>query len=188
MLEEIIRAIDTPGVYIMMIVFGLVFVPYYIKIVHRQVTNPQEYHMMSFEKSLIIGFIIIAGLVLIGLLLLSMLVTSLTYAMIIPYGKDAPWNPSWPVALEPFRQQTNVWGVGHGIQETVFDVTFSDRAQFEKAWPAILKLKSPGAPLILDKAPSYHDVSGATMGPGVRVLWPSGTSADTRLCIWAMRN
>lgn len=111
---------------------------------------------------------------LIGLLLLSMLVTSLTYAMIIPYGKDTPWNPTWPAALEPFRQQTNVWGVGHGIQETVFDVTFSDRAQFEKAWPAILKLKSPGAPLILDKAPSYHDVSGATMGPGVRVLWPSG--------------
>ncbi|UCD50541.1 MAG: hypothetical protein JSW27_23820 [Phycisphaerales bacterium] len=108
------------------------------------------------------------------LLLLLASSTPFTYAMITIWRNDAPWNPVWPKELEPFRQQIEVRGVGHGIQETVFDVSFSDRAQFEKAWPVILKLKSPGVPLILEKAPSYHDVSGATMGPGVRVLWPSG--------------
>lgn len=66
MLEEIVRALDTPGIYLMMIVFGLVLVPFYLKSVYRQITNPQEYYMMSFEKTLVIGFIIIGALLLIG--------------------------------------------------------------------------------------------------------------------------
>ena len=49
----------------------------------------------------------------------------------------------------------------------MFDISFSDREQFEKAWPVILKLKSKGAPLILEKAPSYYNVSGSKMGAGV---------------------
>jgi hypothetical protein len=64
--EEIVRALDTPGLYIMMIVFGLTIVPFYLKGVYRQVTNPQEYYMMSFERTLLIGFIVIAALLLVG--------------------------------------------------------------------------------------------------------------------------
>ena len=67
MLEQIIETIDTPGVYIMIMVFGLVLVPYYLKSIHSHVTRPQEYYMVSFEKTLLIGFTLIVGLILFGL-------------------------------------------------------------------------------------------------------------------------
>jgi len=84
------------------------------------------------------------------------------------------WPESWPEELEPFRRQAKTVGVAHGIQETVYEIPFARREEFEKAWPQVLKLKSDGAPLILEKSPSTYPVSGSTMRAGVRVLWPSG--------------
>jgi len=54
-----LRLFDNPGTYIMWIVLGLVFVPYYIKSVHSQLKNPQEYYMVSFEKKFWMGLIFI---------------------------------------------------------------------------------------------------------------------------------
>lgn len=59
-----LRLLDSPGTYIMWIVIGLIFVPFYVKNVHNQLKNPQEYYMMSFEKKFWMGLIfIIAWLV-----------------------------------------------------------------------------------------------------------------------------
>jgi len=111
---------------------------------------------------------------LIMVLLLVVLSAQSAFSLVITWRSDSPWNPAWPKQLEPFRRRAKVHGVAHGIQETVFEIPFSDRSQFEKAWPIILKLKSPGAPLILEKAPCRYHVSGSQMGAGIRVLWPSG--------------
>ncbi|NIO19698.1 MAG: hypothetical protein GTN76_02845 [Candidatus Aenigmarchaeota archaeon] len=61
---DFLRLFDSPGTYIMWIVLGLVFVPFYVKSVYFQLKNPQEYYMMSFEKKFWMGLIfIIAWLV-----------------------------------------------------------------------------------------------------------------------------
>lgn len=89
-------------------------------------------------------------------------------------NKGGNWPDSWPRELEPLRSQSTTIDVAHGIQETLYEIPFSSRAEFEKAWPFILKLKSKGAPLVLDKAPSTYSTSGSTLAVGVRILVPSG--------------
>lgn len=66
-LFEYLEFLDNPGVYIMMMVFGLVLVPFYIKSINRHLENPEDYYAMSFEKKLIIGFVIMAFLIIYGL-------------------------------------------------------------------------------------------------------------------------
>jgi hypothetical protein len=84
------------------------------------------------------------------------------------------WPKSWPAELEPFRDRAKTIEVAHGIQETVYEIPFDDRDEFEKAWPAILKLKSDGGVLILEKTPSTDSTSGSTATTGVRILSPPG--------------
>ncbi|HUW56251.1 MAG TPA: hypothetical protein VMZ92_06420 [Planctomycetota bacterium] len=93
-------------------------------------------------------------------------------------GKGGTWPDSWPRELEPYRDRATTVGVAHGIQETVYEIPFDRREEFEKAWPHFLKLKSRGAPLILEKSPSKYHVSGSTMQIGVRVLYPSGGTLE----------
>jgi|GEM_PF-2196661 len=57
---------DTPGTYIMWIVIGMVFVPFYVKSVYAQLKNPQEYYMMSFEKKFWMGLIFIIAWIVFG--------------------------------------------------------------------------------------------------------------------------
>jgi hypothetical protein len=57
---------DSPGTYIMWIVIGLVFVPFYVKGVYTQLKNPQEYYMMSFEKKFWMGLIFITAWIVFG--------------------------------------------------------------------------------------------------------------------------
>ena len=57
------------------------------------------------------------------------------------------------------------------IRETVFDIQFNERENFEKLWPSILSLKSKGAPLILRTGPSTHRRFDPIMN-GVHVLYP----------------
>jgi len=86
------------------------------------------------------------------------------------------WPETWPKELEAYRKQAKTIDVAHGIQETVYEIQFDKREDFEKAWPAILKVKDKGAPLITS-SPSYYDKSGSSSTMGVRILCPaSGTS------------
>ena len=112
--------------------------------------------------------------------LVVLLVVSMTCGVchaVVTTIERGTWPESWPKELEPYRRQAKTVEVAHGIQETVYQVPFDSREEFEKAWPHVLKLKSKGAPLILQKTPSTYHVSGSTMPAGVRILWPSGGTA-----------
>jgi hypothetical protein len=80
------------------------------------------------------------------------------------------WPDTWPSELDVYRDQTTTVEVAHGIQETVYEISFRSREEFEKAWPHILKVKDKGAPLILERSPSIYHVSGSNLDVGVRIL------------------
>jgi len=104
---------------------------------------------------------------------LTVFVSTLAFSR-VTVSNTGNWPDSWPEELERYRTQARTFGVGHGIQETVYEIHFHKRGEFEQAWPHILKLKSKGAPLILQKSPSTYNVSGSTAETGVRILCPSG--------------
>jgi hypothetical protein len=113
--------------------------------------------------------------------LVALLVVSVTCGVchaIVTTIDRGTWPESWPKELEGCRRQAKTVQVAHGIQETVYEIPFDSREEFEKAWPHVLKLKSRGAPLILEKSPSTYHVSGSTMPAGVRILWPSGATVE----------
>ncbi len=109
----------------------------------------------------------------ISISLIAVFITaSLTFASVITWRKGK-WPGPWPKQLKEYRQQAVVIDVAEDIQETVFEISFEKREEFEKAWPEILELKTKGAPLILEKSPSEYKVSGSTAETGVRILWSS---------------
>jgi hypothetical protein len=94
------------------------------------------------------------------------------------FGEGA-WPDSWPKELEPLRKQAGT------IQGSLADlvthhIPFTDREQFEAAWPHLLKVKSQGAPVILLKSPAKHWHFGETKA-GVLIHTPSPDSKDPEL-------
>ncbi len=89
------------------------------------------------------------------------------------------WPETWPEELEPCRDQAKTLDVAHGIQETVFEISFDRRKDFEKAWPYILEVRSKGGPLVLERGPSTYSVSGSTLDTGVRILCPPDGAAGS---------
>ena len=105
------------------------------------------------------------------------LVASASFSAIMTKSRGT-WPESWPESLEPLREQARTIGVHTGAQEMIYQIPFHSRDEFERAWPHILEVKSPGGVLILDDRPSRYP--GETMGPGVRLICPlSGTSTST---------
>lgn len=86
------------------------------------------------------------------------------------------WPDTWPKELEALRAQARTLGVGTGIQQTVYEIPFTSREEFEAAWPHILAVKSEGAPLILVKGPSR--IYGVSMEVGARIYYPSMWGPD----------
>ena len=111
--------------------------------------------------------------VILGISLMSVV----CYALVMTSNRGN-WPDSWPKELESLRERAKTVQVMHGIQETVYEIPFESREEFEKAWPHILKLKSKGAPVILEKSPSTYAISGSSMPTGVRILWPSGGTVE----------
>ena len=62
------------------------------------------------------------------------------------------WPQSWPKELEPVRKHSRTL-VGPEILYRHYHVPFTNREEFEAAWPHFLKVKSKGAPIILVRAP-----------------------------------
>ena len=86
---------------------------------------------------------------LIGVYLLVVLVCSgVSFAAI--WGADrGAWSSDWSKELEPYRARASTISerpIGGGY---VYTIPFADRADFEKAWPLLVSLKSKGASLIL---------------------------------------
>jgi hypothetical protein len=75
---------------------------------------------------------------------------SVLSAAIFPQDRGI-WPENWPQELEAFRARATTLGVGTGIQENIYTITFETREEFEKIWPIILKIKTPHSELRLLK-------------------------------------
>lgn len=62
------------------------------------------------------------------------------------------WPKSWPKELEPLRIKSRTF-VGPQVQQSHYLIPFTNREDFESAWPHFLKVKSRGAPIILLRGP-----------------------------------
>lgn len=93
--------------------------------------------------------------------------TSLALMTVAEYGT---WPDTWPEELEGYRKEAKTREYMSGMHETVYDMRFRAREDFEKAWAYIVSLKSKGGPLILDKAPSEYRSRQLTVG--VYILSP----------------
>src|SRR5215217_5792635 len=87
------------------------------------------------------------------------------------------WPADWPKELEPLRKSARTVGVATGIQQNIYEITFADRETFEKVWPTILKVKTPGAPLTLWKVATTPPTAWGSLlnnaAPAVRIYAPS---------------
>lgn len=77
------------------------------------------------------------------------------------------WPDSWPKQLDSLRPQART--LDHG-QHTVYEIPFTQRAEFESAWPHILAVKSTQAPLVLLRSPDKW--LGNSIAAGVRIRCP----------------
>jgi hypothetical protein len=73
------------------------------------------------------------------------------------------WPDSWPRELESLREQSRTME-GPLLPLLHYAIPFSQRETFEAAWPHLLQVKSPGAPLVLRRGPSFWLHDGATAG------------------------
>lgn len=64
------------------------------------------------------------------------------------------WPEKWPKELEPLRKQARTLE-GPLVLLLHHAIPFSDRDAFEAAWPHILSVKSPGAPIVIRRGPSF---------------------------------
>lgn len=94
------------------------------------------------------------------------------------------WPGTWPKELEPFRAQAHTFFSFKQILEAVHEIRFTNRADFERVWPVLLKLKTPGAPLTLyltdSPPPGRMGVLFAKGVPVVRIYAPD----ETYVCYW----
>jgi hypothetical protein len=113
----------------------------------------------------------------IAILVSSILLTPLCLGLVMTTG-NGTCPADWPKELESYRKQAKTIGIAAGNQEDVFEISFHNREQFEKIWPAILTLKSDGAPLTLTTARSAPGWAGLfdNNEPLVRIYAPSYTT------------
>lgn len=64
------------------------------------------------------------------------------------------WPESWPKELEPLRDRSRTLE-GPLAPHLHYAIPFTKREEFEAAWPHLLKVKSPGAPIVLRRGPSF---------------------------------
>jgi len=113
--------------------------------------------------------------------------SALLLAIVLPFVASAMfstmekglWPTTWPKELEPLRSHARTIEVATGVQENVFEIRFESREEFERAWPAILKLKTPGAPITIytTNNPPPKTALGHYLHndkPAVRIYVPSG--------------
>jgi hypothetical protein len=98
------------------------------------------------------------------------------------------WPSDWPAELEPLRGTAITIDVGTGRQERIYEITFESSEDFIKAWPALLKVRTPGSPLRLRQVSSSEPEKGSwesiasNSKPKVRIFAPiSDTSRTARV-------
>jgi hypothetical protein len=82
------------------------------------------------------------------------------------------WPKSWPSELEPLRGRAR--SVRGGAADlTRYEIPFTNREEFESAWPHILAVKTKGAPVILVHGPDTY-AGSKIKNAGVRIHCPPG--------------
>jgi hypothetical protein len=116
------------------------------------------------------------------LLVLVMSVVALPSSAVILKEERGSWPDDWPEELEPLRKTSRTITIGTGVSEKIYDIPIPDRETFEKVWPAILELRTPGSPLTL-RRPSEFPVQIGPVGAGrdanaraaIRIYAPTGS-------------
>jgi len=73
------------------------------------------------------------------------------------------WPDDWPKELEPLRKQSRTLE-GPKLPLRNYAIPFTNRKDFETAWPHILKVKSQEAPIVLKRGPNFWLGAGTTAG------------------------
>ncbi len=90
--------------------------------------------------------------------------------------EEGTWPKDWPTELEPLRKSSRTIDVATGIQQKIYEIRVPDAETFQKIWPAVLKLRTPGSPLMLDRTQAgavngfLHNKAGT-----IRVYAPTGS-------------
>jgi hypothetical protein len=69
-------------------------------------------------------------------------------------SNEGAWPESWPSELDPLRARARTFE-GPLAPLLHYAIPMADRETFEAAWPQILKVKTPGAPIVLRRGPSF---------------------------------
>jgi hypothetical protein len=85
------------------------------------------------------------------------------------------WPENWPKELEPLRKQAQTLE-GPLLPLLHYAIPFTAREEFESAWPHLLKVTTPGAPIVLRRGPSFWLGAKATAGVIVHTP-PAGEAA-----------
>jgi hypothetical protein len=64
------------------------------------------------------------------------------------------WPKTWPAELEPLRKQARTL-IGPMAAFRHYPISFTNRDQFEAAWPHLFKVKTKGAPVFLLRTPNF---------------------------------
>jgi hypothetical protein len=78
------------------------------------------------------------------------------------FRDEGTWPKTWPKELEPLRKISRTL-IGNKQLLRHYAIPFTDRDEFESAWPHILKVKSKGTSLRLMRGPDFF-LSGGTAG------------------------
>lgn len=102
----------------------------------------------------------------------------------VTYDDFGRWPKDWPEELEAFRARSLTADFAVVHQVMVYQIPFTDREEFEKVWPSILRLRSKGAPITLvgiDTSTGRWGDKGeddwSNARPCVRVFAPPGGSS-----------
>ena len=102
--------------------------------------------------------------------------TSLATALVMR-SSAGKWPATWPKDLEPLRKQARTLEVFTGTQEHIYTIPFETREEFEKFWPLLMKVRTPGSPLIISKVGAIEKGWGDLLSnakPCVRIKGPTG--------------
>lgn len=110
-----------------------------------------------------------------GLATLALCVLGVHAYALFSVSDQGDWPTRWPKQMEPLREQSATY-IGPMFEQQQHVIPFDDRAAFEAAWPHILKVKTPGAPIILRRGPH---TSAGSLEAGVRIHCPpAGTDRN----------
>jgi len=139
--------------------------------------------------------------VLVALIVLCSVCPTHALWLMAPCSQGGVWPKNWPKELEPLRKQARQL-VFSGMNRpdapatlaiSRFEIPFSDREQFESAWPHILTLKNDGVPFTLLPVTDVRVQQGSTVRiektSGVRILVSTPiTPADPKAADRALRD